>query len=118
MRGCGKYWHETWHAANLPYRLPPPLFHARGRALWISLGLVALVSLSFWSLDLRWYYLPLRGREKHGALVGEFFPPDLSPKFVSKVVVASMETLAMSGLGTCCTLFFATGGLPQAAPIR
>lgn len=102
------------HAANLPYRLPPPLFHRRSQALWISLGLVALVSLSFWSLDLQWAaFLSLDAAHSMARFVGEFFPPDLSPKFVSKVLVASVETLAMSGLGTLLAALF---GLLLALP--
>ncbi|MFO1225814.1 phosphonate ABC transporter, permease protein PhnE [Roseateles sp.] len=101
-------------AANLPYRLPPPLIHARSQGLWVALGLVALVSLSFWSLDLQWAaFFSLEAAQSMGRFVGEFFPPDLSPKFVSKLLVASGETLAMSGLGT---LLAALGGLLLALP--
>ena len=35
-----------------------------------------------------------------GRFVGEFFPPDLSPAFLRKVLAAPVETLAMSALGT------------------
>ena len=41
-------------AANQPYRLPPPVFSARCTACWFTLGLLALVMASFWSLDLQW----------------------------------------------------------------
>ncbi|MEO3692277.1 phosphonate ABC transporter, permease protein PhnE [Roseateles paludis] len=101
-------------AANLPYRLPPPLFHARSRALWISLSLLALVSASFWSLDLQWSaFLSLEAAQSMARFVGEFFPPDLTPRFVNKVALASLETLAMSALGT---LLAAIGGLLLALP--
>lgn len=45
--------------------------------------------------------------------LAEFFPPDMSPKFVSKVVSAAWETLAMSALGT---IMAAVLGLALAVP--
>jgi phosphonate transport system permease protein len=102
------------HAANLPYRLPPPLFHARSRGLWIGLSLLTLVSLSFCSLDLQWAaFFSLEAAQSMGRFVGEFFPPDVSERFVRKLLVASLEALAMSGLGT---LLAALGGLLLALP--
>jgi len=101
-------------AANTPYRLPPPLFHARSTALWFGVGLLALVIASFWSLDLQWAaFLSLEAAQSMGRFIGEFFPPDLSAAFVRKVVWASFETLAMSALGT---LLAAVGGLLLALP--
>ena len=101
-------------AANLPYRRPPPLFHARSKALWFGVGLLALVGLSFWSLDLQWAaFLSLDAARSMGRFIGEFFPPDLSAAFVRKVAWASVETLAMSALGT---LLAAAGGLLLALP--
>ena len=58
-------------------------------------------------------FFSLEAAQSMGRFVGEFFPPDLSPKFVSKLLVASGETLAMSGLGT---LLAALGGLLLALP--
>ena len=101
-------------AANLPYRLPPPLFHARSKALWFGSGLLALVVASFWSLDLQWAaFLSFEAAGSMARFVGEFFPPDLSPGFLRKVMFASIETLAMSALGT---LLAAAGGLLLALP--
>jgi len=101
-------------AANLPYRLPPPLFHARSKALWFGVGLLGLVGLSFWSLDLQWAaFLSLEAAQSTARFIGEFFPPDLSATFVRKVAWASVETLAMSALGT---LLAAAGGLLLALP--
>ena len=73
-------------AANQPYRLPPPLFDARCKACWFSVGLVALVLASFWSLDLQWSaFLSADAVRSMSRFLSEFFPPDLSPLFVRKV---------------------------------
>lgn len=101
-------------AANTPYRLPPPLFHARSRALWFGAALLALVGLSFWSLGLQWSaFLSWESAQSMARFVGEFFPPDLSPRFVRKVAWGAAETLAMSALGT---LLAAAVGLLLALP--
>jgi phosphonate transport system permease protein len=101
-------------AANEPYRLPPPLFHARCTACWFTAGLLALVVLSFWSLDLQWAALfSVDALASTRRFVGEFFPPDLSRPFLGKVLVGAWETLAMSALGT---LLAAVLGLALALP--
>ena len=101
-------------AANPPYRLPPPLFSARCRACWYSAALLALIVASFWSLDLQWaQFFSVEAARSMGRFVGEFFPPDLSPDFLRKVVQGMVETLAMSALGT---LLAAIGGLALALP--
>ncbi len=76
---------------------------ARGRckACWVSAAVLALVVASFWSLDLKWgEFLSPDALLKMARFVGEFFPPDLSPKFLAKTWNALLETLAMSALGT------------------
>ncbi len=99
-------------AANPPYRLPPPLFDARCKACWFTAGLLVLVVLSFWSLDLQWaQFFSAEAAGSMGRFVGEFFPPDTSPAFLHKVAVAAWETLAMSALGT---LLAAIAGLALA----
>jgi phosphonate transport system permease protein len=101
-------------AANPPYRLPPRLFDARCAACWFMLGIVVLVVLSFWSLDLQWAaFVSADALRSMGRFIAEFFPPDLTPGFVRKVVLGSAETLAMSALGT---LLAAVGGLVLAVP--
>ena len=101
-------------AANPPYKLPPPLFGARCRACWFVSTLLLLVVLSFWSLDLQWgQFLSLDAARSMGRFVAEFFPPDLSPPFLRKLGWASLETLAMSALGT---LMAAVAGLALALP--
>lgn len=101
-------------AANQPYKLPPPLFDARCKACWFTLGLLVLVVASFWSLDLQWgQFLSLEAAHSMGRFLAEFFPPDLSPDFLRKVALGTWETLAMSALGT---LLAAAAGLALALP--
>ena len=102
------------HAANPPYKLPPPLFDARCKACWFMLGLFALIVASFWTLDLQWaQFLSPGAARSMLRFVGEFFPPDLQPAFLRRVMQGTWETLAMSALGT---LLAALGGLLLALP--
>ena len=88
-------------AANAPYRLLPPIFDVRCRLCWFVAGLGALAIASFTTLDLQWtQFFSGAALASMGRFVGEFFPPDLSAKFVVKVSHATIETLAMSALGT------------------
>lgn len=101
-------------AANLPYKLPPPLFDARCKACWFTAGLLVLVVASFWSLDLQWaQFFSLDAARSMGRFLGEFFPPDTSPAFLHKVALGAWETLAMSALGT---VLAALAGLALALP--
>ncbi|MFZ2826002.1 phosphonate ABC transporter, permease protein PhnE [Hydrogenophaga sp.] len=101
-------------AANPPYKLPPPLFDARCKACWFTLCLIALVVASFVSLDLQWaQFFSLDAARSMGRFVGEFFPPDLSAPFLRKVATGTLETLAMSALGT---ILAAVAGLLLALP--
>ena len=101
-------------SANEVYRLPPPLFNARCKACWFVAGLLVLIGVSFWSLDLQWaQFLSLDAARSMGRFLAEFFPPDLSPEFVTKVAIGAWETLAMSALGT---LLAAVVGLALALP--
>ena len=101
-------------AANRPYRLPPPLFHARCAACWVVLGLIALTVTSFATLDLQWsQFFSLDAARKMGAFGRELMSPASDPAFVSRVALASLETLAMSAVGT---LLAAIGGLALALP--
>ncbi|MCU0774126.1 MAG: phosphonate ABC transporter, permease protein PhnE [Ideonella sp.] len=101
-------------AANVPYRLPPPLFSARCKGCWFTAAVLALVVASFWSLDLQWAQLfSMDAARSMGRFVGEFFPPDTSPEFLKRVAVGTWETLAMSALGTALA---AAAGLLLALP--
>jgi hypothetical protein len=94
-------------AANSPYKLPPPLFSARCKACWFALAVLALVVASFVSLDMQWgAFLSRDAMSSMGRFVGEFFPPDVSPPFLRKLLAASIETLAMSALGTLIAALF------------
>ena len=101
-------------AANPPFKLPLRLFEARCKACWFTVGLLLLVGLSFWSLDLQWAQFISRDAViSMGRFIAEFFPPDLSSAFVRKVALGAWETLAMSALGT---LLAALAGLLLALP--
>ena len=94
--------------------LPPPIWDARCKACWLTVGLLALVVASFWSLDLQWsQFLSLQAARDMGRFLAEFFPPETSPDFLRKVALGAWETLAMSTLGT---LLAVVGGLALALP--
>jgi len=101
-------------ASNEIYRLPPKLFDARCAACWIVVGLCALTIASFWTLDLQWAkFLSADAARKMGKFLGELLSPSTDPVFLKKLTVASLETIAMSALGT---LLAAIGGLFLALP--
>jgi len=102
------------HAANRPYRLPPPLFDARSRACWLVVGLLVLVVASFATLDLHFSDFASRvAWDSMGRFVAELAPPDLAPRFVGQVIGAAWQTLAMSALGTALA---AVAGIALALP--
>ena len=93
---------------------PTPTPPTAGPGRWLLLGLLALVVASFWSLDLQWaQFFSLAALHSMGRFVAEFFPPDLSPAFLRKVRAGTLETLAMSVLGTALA---AAAGLLLAGP--
>jgi phosphonate transport system permease protein len=93
---------------------PPPLWHWRCKACWLNLGLLALVLASFMSLDLQWgKFLSTDALVSMGRFVGELLAPQTEPAFLQKVLWASLETLAMSALGTALA---AVAGLALALP--
>ncbi len=101
-------------AANEIYRLPPKLFDARCAACWIMLALVALTVASFWSLDLQWAkFLSADSARRMGKFVGELLSPSTNAAFLQKLLTASLETIAMSALGT---LLAVVAGLALALP--
>lgn len=101
-------------AANEVYRLPPPLFGARCKACWVVAGALVLVALSFWTLDLKWaQFLSIDALRKMGRFVGELLQPTGEAAFLQKLLTATLETLAMSALGT---LIAAVSGLLLALP--
>jgi phosphonate transport system permease protein len=101
-------------AANLPFKAPPPIFHARCVACWVVVGIVALVVASFATLELRWeQFFSLDSMRRMGRFVAELMSPSTDPKFLARLVTAAWETLAMSAVGTLLAAFF---GLLLAVP--
>ena len=101
-------------AANERFRLPPPLFDARCKACWLVAGLVVLTALSFWTLDLQWgQFFSLDALRKMGRFLGELLAPRTDVEFLKKLWPATLETLAMSALGT---VLAAVLGLALALP--
>ncbi|MBK9243570.1 MAG: phosphonate ABC transporter, permease protein PhnE [Burkholderiales bacterium] len=101
-------------AANLPFKAPPPIFHARCLACWVMLAVALLVAASFLTLDLQWgSFFSLQSMQRMGRFIGELLAPSTDATFLGRLVVASAETLAMSALGT---LLAAAFGLLLALP--
>jgi phosphonate transport system permease protein len=92
----------------------PKLFDARCTACWFVAAVLCLVVASFWSLDLQWaQFLTWSAFQKMGRFISELFPPNIEPAFLKKLVIASLETLAMSALGTILAVIL---GLALALP--
>ncbi len=97
-----------------PRRLPPPLFSARCSACWFVLGVLLLIGLSFWSLDLQWAkFLSTDAFRKMGRFLAELTQLETSPAFIAKLLMAALETLAMSAVGTLVAVVL---GLALALP--
>ena len=95
-------------------QLPPPLWNARCQACWFSVALLALVVASFWSLDLQWgKFLSGDALRSMGRFLTELLVPQTNSAFLGKLGWATLETLAMSALGT---LLAAVAGLALALP--
>ncbi len=101
-------------AANEVYRMPPPLFDARCKACWFTAGLLALVVASFWSLDLQWaQFFSADALARMGRFLRELLSPNLEARFWARLLPATLETLAMSVIGTLLAVVF---GLLLALP--
>ena len=101
-------------AAGVPLRAPPRIFHARCTACWIALAVIALTVASFVSLDLQWVrFFSVEAMQRMGRFLGELMSPSTDPKFIAKLATASLETLAMSAVGTLIAAIF---GLLLALP--
>lgn len=95
-------------------RLPPALLSARSRACWFLLALLGLTAASFYSLNLQWAkFLSAEALVKMGRFLIELLHPAVQPVFLHKLVLATLETLAMSVVGT---LLAAIAGLLLALP--
>ena len=76
--------------------------------------MLLLTILSFWSLDLQLERLfSVDSVKRMGRFLGELLTPDLRAVFLHKLWIASLETLAMSAVGTVFAAFF---GLLLAIP--
>ncbi len=94
--------------------LPPHLLASRRKAAWFVFSLIALTGLSLWSLNVQWsQFFSADAVAKMGRFMGELMHPELSPAFLKKIALASLETLAMSAVGT---LMAAVLGLACALP--
>lgn len=92
----------------------PKLFDARCKACWFVAAVLCLVFASFWSLDLQWaQFLTWSAFQKMGKFLAELLPPNTEPVFLKKLFIASLETLAMSALGTILAVIL---GLALALP--
>ncbi len=86
---------------DAPRPLPPRLFEARCRACWFVAGVLVLVGLSFWSLQLQWaQFLSVTALRKMGQFLAELTQLEGSPRFLQKLLLAALQTLAMSAVGT------------------
>ncbi len=105
---------QSDRAANEVYRLPPPLFDARCRACWFVVALIVLVVLSFVSLDLQWArFFSGDAVRRMGRFLAEMMSPATEARFLAKLLPATLETLAMSVIGTLLAAVF---GLLLALP--
>jgi phosphonate transport system permease protein len=88
-------------AANQIFKLPPRLFDARCKACWFVAGLIVLIVASFWTLDLQFgKFFSADAMRRMGKFLAELLNPATDVKFLRKLLWASLETLAMSALGT------------------
>ncbi len=95
-------------------KAPQPFFHARCQACWVMLAVVVLVVASFISLDLQWAkFLAPESMQRMGRFIAELLVPSTDGLFLKKLLWASVETLAMSALGTLLAAVF---GLVVAVP--
>ena len=101
--------------AHLPVDARPrPPIRWNSSIYWVLIGIAVLIALSFWTLDLQLArMLSIDSAVRMGKFLGELLSPNLDPKFLSKLGVASLETLAMSALGS---LIAACLGLLLALP--
>ncbi len=82
---------------------PPPR-----RASWVFIAIAAVIITSFATLRGNWSGLfSLESASKMVDLFTSFFPLETDPRFLKKVAWATVETIAISFLGTLLALVFA-----------
>jgi phosphonate transport system permease protein len=100
-------------AMNMPNR-PKHWLRLDSTVFWVLIAIVTLIVLSFWTLDLQLSrVLSFDSLKRMGKFLGELLSPNLEPVFLSKLWRASLETLAMSAVGTLIATIF---GLLLAVP--
>ena len=78
---------------------PSTLFYVRSKAFLCTGAVLLLVAASFATLNLQWaQFWSWDAAHRMGRFVGELLHPEISRVFLAKVVMASLETLAMSAL--------------------
>lgn len=83
--------------------------HIRPAILLLLAALVALVIASFATLPLQWRaFITLDAATTSIDFLQGFAPPDLSPSFLKKTLIATAETLSMSALGTAIAALLGT----------
>lgn len=86
---------------------PPPRFTARCAACWYVLVILVLTIASFVTLDLQWaQFLSLEAMRKMGRFMAELLHPNTQTVYLHKLLAATLETLAMSALGTLLAAVF------------
>jgi len=92
-----------------------PAAPPRSLTTWLLMaGLVLLVAASFATLQLKWAaFFTLEAAATSAEFLSGFAPPEMAPAFLKKTLVATLETLSMSALGT---LLAVAGGLALALP--
>ncbi len=92
----------------------PARWHGRCKVCWFSLGLLLLVVASFATLDLQWArFASPSALRSMGRFVAELMSPQLDAGFLRKLLAATLETLAMSAVGTALAALI---GLALALP--
>lgn len=105
--------HKPAQTPRVPER-PKHWVRLDSSVFWVFVGSVTLIILSFWSLDLQLArVLSLESLGRMGKFLAELLSPNLEPAFLSKLLRASLETLAMSAVGTLLATIF---GLLLAVP--
>jgi phosphonate transport system permease protein len=97
-----------------PVPRAPARLGLRCKTCWLALGLALLVLASFATLNLQWrQFLSVSALTSMGRFLAELAHPNFEPAFLAKLAAATLETLAMSALGT---LIAAVLGLALALP--
>ena len=80
------------------------------KARLLLLAIACLTLASLWSLNLQIaQFFSADSMARMGKFIAELLSPDLSGPFVTKVFFASLETLAMSAIGTLLAVVFGLG---------